>query len=329
MRWLKRDDGVSVVLVGILLAVLLALSGMAVDLGAVFAERRELRNGADAAALAIAEDCGRRTRSCDEGTASATAQSYADANSHDAASAVESVELVRSSATTGEVRVVTGAWDAAAEQAGVRVPLLSLLGFHRVEVGAAATAIFDHPATGEGLPLIIDTCEFDKAGGYGSGSLVTLYFHSPSATDPPPEACPANPAHWDFPGGFGWLDPNNGVCDVALSAGDWVHADEGNNVPRNCDPAWLAAYILDQTILIPMYVDLDAHDKLYAVAGFSAFHVTAYKLSSGNQYTRPAGFRCPLNPADTCLQGYFTTTTVFTGQAGGDDYGVVLVKLTE
>ncbi len=37
---------------------------------------------------------------------------------------------------------------------------MSLFGFDRVNVTAAATAIFDHPASGTGLPLIIDTCEF-------------------------------------------------------------------------------------------------------------------------------------------------------------------------
>ena len=175
MRWLKRDDGISMVFVGVMLAVLLGLAGLAVDLGAVFAERRELRNGADAAARAIAEDCGRKARPCDLASAAATAQDYADANAQDAASTVRSVEITLSSATTGEVRVATAAWDAAAGQPGVRVPLLSLLGFHRVEVGAEATAIFDHPSTGEGLPLIIDTCEFDKAGGYGIQGRAAMF----------------------------------------------------------------------------------------------------------------------------------------------------------
>jgi len=332
MRWLKRDEGLSMVLVGVLLAVLLALSGMAVDLGAVFAERRELRNGADAAALAIAEDCGRQVAPCNEATATATAQEYADANAHDHASAVNAIDLTITGPATGAIRVVTGAWDATAEEAGVRVPLLSLLGFRRIQVGAAATAIFDHPTDAEGLPLIIDTCEFDKAGGYGTGSMVTLYFHSPSSTDPPPMQCPSNPAHMDFPGGFGWLAPNlGGACAAAVAAGRWASADPGNSLPQpECrDPGEILAAILDQDILLPMYVDINSRDKKYLVAGFSAFHVTAYALASGGKYSYPPGFKCPLNPSDTCLQGHFTSATVYTGTPGGDDYGVVLVKLTE
>ena len=329
MRALKRDEGVSMVIVGVLLAVLLALAGMAVDLGAVYAERRELRNGADAAALAIAEDCGMRARPCDEATARATAQEYLNANAHDDATALDAVDLSTSGATAGSVRVTARAWDAAAAEAGVRVPLLSLLGFDRVEVGAAATAVFDHPSTGGGLPLIIDTCEFYNAGGWESGVTTTLFFHSPSSNDPPPVQCPSNPAHWDFPGGFGWLAPNEGRCGADLAAGSWAEADEGNNVPRDCNEAWLRENVYDHDILIPMYVDLNNQEKLYLVAGFSSFHVTAYKLSSGNAYTFPAGFKCGGSPADTCLQGYFTSTAVYTGDPGGDDYGVVLIQLVD
>ncbi len=322
------------VLVGVLLAVLLALSGMAVDLGAVFAERRELRNGADAAALAIAEDCGRKTRPCDEATAAGTAQDYADANAYDNATAVESVQLTISGATTGAVRVVTAAWDAAAGEAGVRVPLLSLLGFHRVQVGAAATAIFDHPASMiSPLPAIIDVCEFFNSGGYGTGEIVNLYFLSPSSTNPAPVECPSNPAYMDFPGGFAWLEPNTaaGACSVGLSTATWAVSSTGEAVPvPEClDPSALRAAIYDQDILLPMYDLVRSHEKEYRVYGFSAFHVTAYKLTSGAAYAWPAGFKCPLSPASTCLEGFFTSTTVFTGDPGGPDLGVVLVKLTE
>lgn len=333
MRWLKRDDGISIVLIGVLLAVLLALSGMAVDLGAVFAERRELRNGADAAALAIAEDCGRRAAPCNEAAATATAQEYADANAGDGASEVRSLGLTITGATTGAVRVTMAAWDAAAGEPGVRVPLLSLLGLRRIDVGAAAAAIFDHPASAVAvLPAIIDVCEFLNAGGYGSGELTTLYFLSPSSTNPAPVECPSNPAYMDFPGGFAWLEPNTGgSCDVALHTGVWALGSTGEAVPvPECLSAdALRAAIYQQDILLPVFDAVRARAKQYRVYGFSVFHVTAFKLTSGTTYATPTGFRCPLSPAATCLQGYFTTTTVYTGEPGGPDLGVVLIKLIE
>lgn len=222
------------VIVGVLLAVILALAGMAVDLGAVYAERRELRNGADAAALAVAEDCGMGARPCNLATAQATAQEYLDANAHDEASALDGVALTALGPSAGSVRVTARAWDAAANEAGVRVPLLSLLGFDRVDVGASATAIYDHPGSGAGLPLIIDTCEFYKAGGWEQGIPVTLFFHSPSSNDPPPVECPSNPAHMDFPGGFGWLAPNEGRCGVDLTVGSWADANESAPTSPSC-----------------------------------------------------------------------------------------------
>ena len=333
MRWLKRDEGISMVLVGVLLAVLLALAGMAVDLGVVYAERRELRNGADAAALAVAEDCGRKTKPCDEATAQATAEQYADANAGDAASAVQSIDLTFNSATTGRVQVVTSAWDPAAGASGVRVPLLSLLGFNRVDVGGRAAAIFDHPASAIApLPAIIDVCEFFNAGGYGSGQTTLLYFLSPSSTDPAPAECPSNPAYMDFPGGFAWLEPNTGgSCAVALFSGTFAVSSTGEAVPvPEClSSAALRAAIYEQDILLPLFDEVRAQDKEYRVFGFSAFHVTAYKLTSGATYAWPAGFKCPESPASTCLKGYFTSTTVYTGDPGGEDLGVVLVKLVE
>ena len=331
MRWLKSDRGISMVLVGVLLVVLLGLAGIAIDVGALFAERRELRNGADAAALAVAEDCGRGYRPCDDDTALASAQQYADANSRDGGSGVDSVDLVLTEAGSGSVRVVTSAWDEAAGEAGVRVPLLSLLGFHRVTVRGAATAIFDFPASGEGLPVIIGQCEFDQAAGYGPSHTITLFLHAPSSQDPAPVECPSDPAHKDFPGGFGMLEPNVGTqCLAAVIEASWYPADPGASLPQpECkDGNALEAAILNQDILVPVYSDMNAKDKLYLIYGFAAFHVSAYNLG-GPKFTRPSGFKCEGGESNICLQGWFTETSIYHGTPGGPNLGVVLVKLTE
>ena len=91
MRRLKPDEGVVLVLVAGLLVVLLGMAALAVDLGSLYSERRQLRNGADAAALAIAEDCAWDPRVLRQSEATATAQMYADANSDDGASGVSVV----------------------------------------------------------------------------------------------------------------------------------------------------------------------------------------------------------------------------------------------
>ena len=327
MRWLKRDDGVAMVLVGVMLSVLLAVAGMAVDLGVVFAERRELRTGADAAALAIAEDCGMKMKHCDEPTARATAQEYADANAWDGTSAVDSVSLIHSSATTGSVRVVTSAWDAAKGESGVRVPLLSLLGFDRVNVGASATAIFDHPASGGGLPLTIGTCEFYTAvtSGFGVGSTTTLVYKDPKKD--PEKPCPSDPAGKDAPGSFGWLDtPNSSLCRSALLiVGGEASAEPGYSPSKGCKtdiPPLNADYML------PIYsrVSGSGDNTRYTVAGFASFHLLGYNFPIWGQ----AGVGCGGSGHSIgCITGYFVQKTLYTGDPGGGDFGVVLVKLVE
>ena len=91
MRWMNRlrtaEDGISAIFIAISLLVLIAFVGFAVDAGAMYQERRELRRGADAAALAVAEDCVAGAP-CNETDGRATAEEYAAANADDGFSAV-------------------------------------------------------------------------------------------------------------------------------------------------------------------------------------------------------------------------------------------------
>ena len=58
-----------------------------IDVGALYVERCELQNGADAAALAVAQDCAEGD--CGSGGGSVRAQQYADLNANDSASALD------------------------------------------------------------------------------------------------------------------------------------------------------------------------------------------------------------------------------------------------
>ena len=70
-----------------MMVVLLGMGALVIDVGQLYAERRELQNGADAAALAVAQDCA--GGDClDETT---TADTYADDNAHDGEAGVDEV----------------------------------------------------------------------------------------------------------------------------------------------------------------------------------------------------------------------------------------------
>jgi Flp pilus assembly protein TadG len=296
MRWLKRDEGIVIVLVAAFLVVLLGIAGLAVDLGALYSERRQLHNGADAAALAVAEDCGRGTRPCDYLAAQQTAQWYANANSDDGASGVQvSLDIT---GNTGTVSVVASAYDPQAGAAGVRVPLMSLFGFHRVDVTAAATALFGYPGSASTLPLVVDREEWPGDAGGGIPDDITE---------------------------FGWLAGSG--CPTTISA--WMWLDGSADAEPNCPPEYLRNHVADRDILLPLFIGEDEAGNRYEVAGFGYFHVTGYKLSpTGDTHTWPQNFTCE-DGGPVCLRGYFFERTVSTGTPGGADFGVVLVKLVE
>ncbi|HEY3261834.1 MAG TPA: pilus assembly protein TadG-related protein, partial [Pseudonocardiaceae bacterium] len=77
MLELTDDRGVITVLTAIVSSVVLfAGAAIAVDVAALYSERRQLQNGADAAAIAIAQSCARglvNAAPCDTSLASALA----------------------------------------------------------------------------------------------------------------------------------------------------------------------------------------------------------------------------------------------------------------
>ena len=58
-RAVNREEGVTTLFVAVAIIGLLSMASLVVDFGRIYVERRELQNGATAAALAIGEDCAR------------------------------------------------------------------------------------------------------------------------------------------------------------------------------------------------------------------------------------------------------------------------------
>ena len=57
MRRLNEDHGVTAITAGILMVAVFGFGAFAIDVGALYQEKRELQNGADAAATAAAQEC--------------------------------------------------------------------------------------------------------------------------------------------------------------------------------------------------------------------------------------------------------------------------------
>ncbi|HEX6235572.1 MAG TPA: pilus assembly protein TadG-related protein [Acidimicrobiales bacterium] len=318
------------------LTVLLGMGALVIDIGAIYQERRELQNGADAAALAVAKDCA--AGDClDE---LSTAQHFANENANDGASNVPlvcgdgpgldatcDVTPPEAEGADGWVRVDTTTLKPGG---GTRIdfvlaPFLDAANVGRT-VKASAVAAWG-PAGGlETIPLIFSECEYIEAGGdvYADPPVfpegeITIYLHSSEQAG----VCGAGPAGADLPGGFDWLD--NDACKVLVTAEDTVSVDPGNDVPSGCDPTkWQ-----DAVVVIPIFdrVDGTGAGGVYHIAGFVGFHVTGYRFP-GERW--PTGFDCPEAPGGSgaCIRGYFTEATVPDGGFGeGTDYGAHVVKM--
>ncbi|WKZ82601.1 MAG: Tad domain-containing protein [Acidimicrobiia bacterium] len=319
MRRLNDDRGAVGVFTAIVIVVLLGMVGLTIDAGALYRERHELRNGADAAALAIAEACAFEEPDCASGPAWSLARSYASANASDGTADVIDVDLDFAARTvTVHTATLTPGGSTLFEPY-----FASVVGFDGTTVHAQATAEWGHPrrlrAT---LPLIISECEFPTEGPLPTPPVV-LYFHDGNNAEPC-NAHAGQDADGDgfLPGGFGWLDTPGG-CEVQLTSGTWSFADPGSSPANGCTPAYLAS-LLSDPVPLPFFDDIlgQGSGGEYRIAGFGMFQITGYNF--GGQFKVDP----PCSGDQRCVSGYFTTGIVYEGDFGGEDHGIVIVRLT-
>ena len=102
----QNDRGATAIVISICMVVLMLFAAWVIDGSALYQERRELQNGADAAALAIARDC--VEGAC--GDVYGTADTFVDANAGDGDSRIPGGGITFPDANS--VRVVVRTADA-------------------------------------------------------------------------------------------------------------------------------------------------------------------------------------------------------------------------
>jgi len=178
----ESDVGAALVFVAVALVALLALAAFAVDFGRMWEERRQLQNGADAAALAIAEDCARGN--CGPGYDEyAVAESYVDANARDGSAWAWNVELDMAAQTV----TVHNATEDASGDNNFDMLFAGIVGFDGFTVAAEATVAWGGLSSPlSTIPIIVSDCEWDKPyweGGAGAGAH--LFAEPPRHLDTP------------------------------------------------------------------------------------------------------------------------------------------------
>ncbi len=317
----RRDRGASAVLVGLMLVPLVGAGAIAVDVGALYAERAQLQNGADAAALSVAANCAIDESTC-SGTAQATASNYATSNAVDSL-ATSLAPALNLAANTVTVTTETLSDDGAM----MRHPLAQLIGIQSSTLHAYATAEWGTPVLGSVIPLAIGQCEF--------------------ALSPPQEGV-ENPARilvqYDtvdrrecedilLSGGFGWLDTAT-PCLALVDVNDpWVGSDPGNSLASSgCDVEDDIVPLLGTTILIPIYDEVQGtgQNGQFHISTFAAFKLTGFKFSGQNTYTDPLAPACRGNCRG--LQGFFMNYVSVGDEfelGDGVNTGLTVVRLIE
>ncbi len=306
---------------------LMGLVGLAIDAGAIFAERRELSRGADAAVLAIAEDCATGAKPCDIATATATAEAYADANADDGAAAIDLLVL---DLDEQSIFVRTKTFDPADDTDQFKLFFMRVLGIDSTTVTAEATAIWNSPLGAVASPLIVSDCEWLKIVASNpppDGPFfvpLTLFFHDGNTTEDC-NAVAGQDANEDgrLAGGFGWL-ATDGDCTAEVYEFDWLAVSTGNKPPTGCSADELYdLVIVNGPLLIPFFMDVNdvGINGEYRISAVGAFHASAYHF--GGKYS----FDPPCSGDERCIRGYFSEITVWEGDSGGESRGAHLVKL--
>ncbi|MBT2567424.1 hypothetical protein J7I84_13125 [Arthrobacter sp. ISL-85] len=301
------EHGAASVLVAIVLVVLLGFAALAVDVGAMYAEKAQLQNGADSAALAIANQCANGP--C--GNTTDTGNLFANSNANDGTSGAT---VTFPNSTT--VRIVTKARAAGSTTDGFPLFFARVMGINSTEIGATAEASWGAVSGATSLPWTISDCvfksylsasqlsDFNSTGTFTGSPTPTHILLRYDTNAPTYPGCAAQNGY--APGGFGWLDAGTNCSATVNAATSVVGAKPGISVPSVCSS--LPSTIKGTTVLVPVFssaVSLNnGNNTKYTIVGFLAFHVTGYAFSGNVTDLDPAAPSCTGNCRG--IQGYFT-----------------------
>ena len=301
------ERGAAAVVLSLLMIPMIGFAAIAVDVGSLYAERARLQVAADAAALAVAQDCARGA--C--GNMVATAAAMVAAND---GSATAAPPVLSSSPLSVTVHGSTP----------VEHWFAPVIGFDSTAVAASATVAWGAPGAGTAvLPLTFSYCSWAKqVGGLASTTPQTVYFTKTDGT-----GC-TGPSGNAVPGGFAYLETDPGKCRATSARNGRSMSSTGNSVPSECSSADFSAW-LDKVVLLPLYDDVGAtgSNAWYHVYGYAAFKLTGYHLGSSRYRTSPA----PCSGNDRCVAGYFVRyvdlSEAFTYTSDGPALGASVLRL--
>lgn len=329
----ERDRGAIAVITAIVIVALIGLGAVAVDVGQIYAERGQLQNGADSAALGVAQQCYQAPASCTVAQATSWAQPLVNGNANDGKTTVQSVDL----SVSNQVTVTTTTLDGSTN-AGFLTPLLRrAFNAGPITVAAQATAKWGPPGSGGGFPLALSNACFDLSSGATSGQLQTFSYKPGNGSNSTPTnmTC-TNASGQSAPGGWGWLQQTS-TCEVNTTAGGTVGSDTGNN-PANACYSTLQGWMTtlqsggEVDVQFPVFSQAayNGNNAQYTILGYATLKVIGWQFSgTGNSpYTyhssvSDVGQTLACGGSTRCVIGQFVRFDSFLtgGGSGGQDFG--------
>ncbi|MFJ5975628.1 pilus assembly protein TadG-related protein [Pseudarthrobacter oxydans] len=263
----ENERGATAVAVAVMMVMLLSFGAIAVDVGGMYAEKAVIQNGADAAALAVAQECSKNSADPACATGSALSDTLANANAKDNLTNVASTVVDK---PAGKVTVTTNAQDSS----GVHFSTFfaRVFGTDTTNIRAVAEAKWGGAKAGDIFPIAFSECEVDLSTS-GDGAMQFLLSHGTGAGRK--DTCHSTASGLEIPGGFGWL-VTNGNCTVKVDlASPWVTSNTGNNPETGCGDilkGWRDKLTKGQKVvaLLPVF------DKTSGTGAGSKFHLRAF-----------------------------------------------------
>lgn len=276
------ERGGIAVIVALLMVVLLGFAAIAIDVAMLYSERAQLQNGADSAALMVAQKCAKDAANENCSTAAPLAPGLANGNALDGKSGVKTIALDKVART---VTVTTGAYETGSAPNTVSLFFARALGITSAAVNASSSVRWGSPTEGTTpFPLAFSICQVS---GMVDGATQLLQNHSANAnTD-----CPLGPAGKTVQGGFGWIVQSIGQCGGFVNlAINQSGSDTGNDGPSNCDATlnkWAGELAAGRpvTLLLPVYEDVSGTGSgaSYDLLAFASFSVQGWAFSGADK----------------------------------------------
>ncbi|CAI9406823.1 hypothetical protein AESSP_01700 [Aestuariimicrobium sp. T2.26MG-19.2B] len=315
----RSQRGAVAVSTALLCVALVGFTAIAVDVGALWWDRSQLQNGADSAALALAQSCakGSGVTTC-EPDEMGMATTYATGNKADNASSTVSVTSITHGDGWVKVDVTTTRqhWFA------------PLIGHKSSVVTASATVSWGGIGGASVLPFVVGDCQLANI---ASGSTVTLWTKGGSSP-----TCGLTSGN-TITGNFGWLkDPNPDstdptlACTVKTSVNGTVTGNTGDPGPSLSNDACnsILSDLHGREVLLPVFDSYTGSGTniVFHLSGYAVIRVDTYCLNANK------GWGYPTSGCKSENQKWITGTfikKVFLGATlGGPSYGATTVQLT-